>query len=38
MRYDDGDQTAAVGYEGGYRSLAMDSRSRRSVDEGRATG
>lgn len=34
MRYDDGDQTAAVGYEGGYRSLAMGFPFEAIVDEG----
>jgi len=34
MRYDDGDQTAAVGYAGGYRSLAMGFPFEAIVDEG----
>ena len=34
MRYDDGDQTAAVGYTGGYRSLAMGFPFEAIVDEG----
>ena len=34
MRYDDGDQTAAVGYTGDYRSLAMGFPFEAIVDEG----